>query len=74
MIIGSYQRHTQACVRVFFDNLIAYALAPATAKSRRTLQAVKRGIRRRGRPLAYLIRYLLVIDWKGALSPRVMFL
>lgn len=45
--IGSYQRAAQACVRVYFDNLIAYALAPAIAKSRRTLQAVKRGIRRR---------------------------
>lgn len=72
--IGSYQRPTQACVRVHFDNLIAYALAPAFAKSSRTLRAVKRGIRRRSRVLAYLIRYLLVIDWKGALVVCDMFL
>lgn len=46
---------------MLFDNLIAYAIAPALAKSRRTLQAAKRGIRRVVL-LAYLIRYLLVID------------
>lgn len=49
---------SEACVGIF-DNLIAYALAPALAKSRCTLQAVKLGIRRSDR-VQYLFYALFI--------------